>query len=85
MRPIGKYIIVEDTKDDVKTKSGLILSGDDIDKFRYRSGKVIASGTDVIAINPGDRIYYDKSMSFKMLIEEEQRTIIRESDVVVVV
>lgn len=85
MKPIGKYIIVEDTKEDVKTKSGIILSGDDMDKFRYRSGLVIASGTDVSTINPGDRIYYDKSMSFTMLISEEQRTVIREQDVVVVV
>lgn len=85
MKPIGKYIVVEDVKDDVKTKSGLILSGDDMDKFRYKCGLIIAVGTDVHNISAGDKIYYDKSMSFTMLIEEEQRTIIREHDIVVVV
>jgi co-chaperonin GroES (HSP10) len=46
---------------------------------------VVATGTDVDVIDEGDELYYDKSHSFTMLINEEQYTIISERDVVVVI
>jgi co-chaperonin GroES (HSP10) len=84
MLPIGKYIVVKNIDEEVKTKSGLILSGDDTNQFRYRKATVIEPGTDVSVIKKGDEIYYDKGTSFTMLINDEQCTIIRESEVVVV-
>ena len=85
MRPIGKYIVIKDINESIKTDSGIILSSEDVDRFRYKQASVIAIGTDVIAINNGDKIYYDKSSSFTMLIKDLQYTIILEKDVVVVI
>lgn len=85
MRPIGKYIIVKDIQEEVKTSSGLILSGEDTNQLRYKRAEVIASGTDVNTIEEGDELYYDKAHSFTMLINNEQYTIISERDVVVVI
>ncbi len=84
MKPIGKYIIIQNVEEEVKTQSGLILSGEDANQLRYKRGIVIESGTDVSTIDSGDDIYYDKSMSFTMVINNEQYTIIQERDVVVV-
>jgi len=84
MRPIGKYIIVKDIQEEIKTESGLILSGEDTNQLRYRRAEVIEPGTDVDVIDEGDELYYDKSHSFTMLINNEQYTIISERDVVVV-
>ena len=84
MRPIGKYIIVKDIQEEIKTESGLILSGEDANQMRYRRAEVIAPGTDVEVIDEGDELYYDKGHSFTMLINNEQYTIISERDVVVV-
>ena len=85
MKPIGKYIIVKDIQEEIKTQSGLILSGEDTNQLRYRRAEVIAPGTDVEVIDEGDELYYDKGHSFTMLINNEQYTIISERDVVVVV
>lgn len=85
MKPIGKYLVVKDIQENVKTESGLILSGEDTNQLRYKRGMVIASGTDVDAIQEGDELYYDKAHSFTMLIDDMQYTIISERDVVVVV
>lgn len=85
MRPIGKYIIVKDIKEEIKTESGLILSGEDANQLRYKRAEVIAPGTDVEVIDEGDELYYDKGHSFTMLINNEQYTIISERDVVVVI
>lgn len=84
MRPIGKYIIVKDIQEEIKTESGLILSGEDANQLRYKRAEVIAVGTDVDVIDEMDELYYDKGHSFTMLINNEQFTIISERDVVVV-
>lgn len=84
MRPIGKYIIVKDIQEEIKTESGLILSGEDANQLRYKRAEVIAVGTDVNVIDEMDELYYDKGHSFTMLINNEQFTIISERDVVVV-
>ncbi len=84
MKPINKYIIVDDIKEDVKTDSGLLLSGEDKESFRYCKASVIAPGTEVNSIAKGDVVYYDKARSFTMIISGHPRTIIQERDVVVV-
>ena len=85
MRPIGKFLVVRDIQEEIKTQSGLILSGEDTNQLRYKRAVVVATGTDVDVIDEGDELYYDKSHSFTMLINEEQYTIISERDVVVVI
>lgn len=84
MKPIGKNIIVKTIDEEVKTDSGLILSGEDVKGMRYRKATVIAAGTEVSYIKADDIIYYDKSHGFTMLIEDKPHTIIQERDVVVV-
>jgi co-chaperonin GroES (HSP10) len=85
MKPIGKYIAIKKVKEEITTKSGLLLSGDDVDGIRYKKATVAESGTDVTVINKGDTIYYDSRAGYSMFIEDEQFTIIQEHDVVVVV
>ena len=53
-------------------------------QLRYKRAVVQKSGTDVLVINEGDEIYYDKARSFTMIINDIQCTVITESDVVVV-
>jgi len=84
MKAIGKYIVLNDTNEKVVSKSGIQLSAQDVDEFRYKQGVVVAPGTDVTSIKEGDKIYYDKGRSFKMMIDGSSYTIIREDDVVVV-
>lgn len=84
MIPIGKNIIIKDINEEIKTDSGLILSGKDIDAMRYKKALVIASGTEVNSIKKGDIAYYDKAHGFTMFIEDVPHTIIQEHHVVVV-
>lgn len=84
MRAIGKNIVIKHVDEEVKTASGLILSGDDTNQLRYKRGIVITPGTEVLSINDGDEIYYDKNNTYTMIIHDEQYTIIQERDVVLV-
>ena len=84
MQAINKYIIIEKIVEEMKTDSGLLLSGEDANEFRYNKGKVVNPGTNVETVKPGDVIYYDKSSGHSMVIQDRQYTIILERDVVVV-
>ena len=85
LQPIGKFIVIKIVEEELKTQSGMILSAEDSNQFRYKRAVVIASGTDVNKkIQENSEIYYDKTNSFTMLIDGEQCTVIREIDVVVV-
>lgn len=84
MKAIGKNIIIKTVDEEVKTSSGLVLSGEDTNQLRYKRGIVINSGTEVGAIETGDEVYYDKSNSYVMIINDEQCVIIQERDVVLV-
>ncbi len=67
MQPIGKYILVEAIDEEIKTDSGIILTDEDANQFRYKKGRVVKPGTDVIPeIKEGDVIYFDKGNSFTM-------------------
>tara|TARA_R110002049_G_scaffold81413_4_gene207053 strand:+ start:3309 stop:3566 length:258 start_codon:yes stop_codon:yes gene_type:complete len=84
MQPIGKYIAVKPIDEEIKTKSGLLLSAQDADDFRYKKGKVIKPGSDVTVIKADDVIYYDKSAGHSMLVNNESMTIIEQRNVVIV-
>jgi co-chaperonin GroES (HSP10) len=84
MKAIGKNIIIKTIDEEVKTSSGLVLSGEDTNQLRYKRGVVINSGTEVSAIKAGDEVYYDKSNSYVMIVNDEHCVIIQERDVVLV-
>jgi len=84
MKAINKYIIIEKIIEEMRTDSGLLLSGEDANEFRYNKGVVVNPGTNVDTVKEGDVIYYDKSSGHTMVIQDKKFTIILERDVVVV-
>jgi len=84
MKPIGKYVIIKPIEEELKTESGLILTKQDADEFRYKKGTVVESGTDVSEVNKNEVIYYDKSAGFSLFIYDNTYTVITERDIVLV-
>ena len=84
MKAIGTYIIIKPIEEEVTTDSGLLLSGEETSKLRYRKGEVLNVGTDVDIIKENDIIYYDQQSGHTMLLNNEVVSIIRQQSVVVV-
>ena len=40
MRAINEFIIIDKIEEEVRTDSGLILSGEDVNQMRYAKGKI---------------------------------------------
>ncbi len=85
MKAIGKYVVVNPIKEtDVTTKGGLILAEKQREDIRYRQATIVAVGTLVEGIVPGDEVYYDKSSGFNIEIKKEQYKVIKEFYIVIV-
>lgn len=84
MKAINKYIVITQIKEEYKTKSGLLLSNEDVSSMRYHKAIVVNPGTNVNTVKKDDVIYFDKAAGHTMLINDETFTIIEERDVVVV-
>ena len=84
MRPVNKYLIVREIKEEYKTDSGLLLSAQDVETYRYKKGLVLKAGNNVEVIQENATIYYDKAAGHQILLQDEPLTIIQELDVVVV-
>lgn len=84
MKAIGKHIVIEEIKEQITTNSGILLTSDDSDQFRYKKGLVVIPGTDVDTVKAGDNIYYDKLAGHSMILNDNMVSIISEHDIVVV-
>ena len=85
MKAIGKYIVIDPVKEvGSKTKGGLLLTEGNREDIRYRKGKVITIGTNVVGVKDGDQIYYDRHAGFGIELKKEQFKVIKEQDVVIV-
>ncbi len=86
MKAIGKNIVIEAIKEaGITTKGGLMLAETHREDIRYRKGKVIETGTDVVGVSNEDDIYYDRHAGFKIEIKDKIYTVIKENDVVIVI
>ena len=45
MQPIGKFIVITKTEEEVKTESGILLSAEDVSSMRYQKANVVKPGT----------------------------------------
>jgi co-chaperonin GroES (HSP10) len=85
MKPLGKYIVINQIDEQIKSDIGLIMSGTDTSKMRYKKAEIVKKGMDVNSINDGDIVYYDKNAGYSMMIGDKTYTVIMERDVIVVI
>lgn len=78
------FLIIEPIKEEVKTSSGFIHSGNDANNMKASKAKVISFGDKVEGINEGDIVLYAKGRSFPIVIDGETRTMITDNDLLVV-
>ena len=92
LRPLQDRLIVERIEEDDKTASGIIIP--DAAKEKPQSGKVIAVGNGKVLedgsvrpldVKAGDTILFGKYAGTEIKIENEERLIMREDDVLAVV
>jgi len=85
MRAIGKNLIIQKIKEGItETKGGLLLAENQREDIRYIEAKVIKVGEEIVGINEGDLIFYDRHAGHKIEPDKETYHVIKLVDVVVV-
>lgn len=93
IKPLSNHILIEPAKQEVKTKSGILLP-DTADKERPEAGKVIAVGpgrkTSMGKIVPmeikvGDEVLFTKYGPNEIKIEDKEYLIAKEDDILAIV
>ncbi len=87
MKPLNKYIILDEIKEDIKkTKGGLLLAESHREDIRYRKGRLVSLGPLVEpSIKIGDVAWYDKHAGNNIEYADGSiRKVITESDIVII-
>lgn len=86
MKAIGRNLVILKKKQGTtETKGGLLIAEKQREDIRYAEACVVSAGEEVIGINEGDVIYYDRHAGHQIEFEDEMYHVIRMQDVVVVV
>lgn len=84
MRAVNNFIIINETVEEKKTSTGLLLTATEGEEMRYGKGEVVEAGESVSVVRKGDVIYFDKRQGHQVRIEGVLYGIIREPDVVAI-
>ena len=83
VRPLKDKVLIAEGKKDTTTESGIILDGRGLGNTT--PGIVVAIGPDVKEVKVGDTVYLDWSKSKPVNVNNNQRVMISESEVIAVV
>ena len=85
VKPLGENVLVKIIKEDVKTKSGIVLP-QTVSAEKPQEGKVIAIGTDKkISVKKGQKIIFAKYSGTELKMNEEEYLILKSEDILAVV
>ena len=76
-------MIIENITEELKSNSGLIMTGEDMSSLRYRKSKVVSAGTEVDCVKDGDIIYHDSRAGHKVKLDDKVYGVILEREVVI--
>jgi len=84
IQPLGENILVEPTKNDTKTASGIVLP--DTSEEKSQEGIVIATGEDKkIKVKKGQKIIYSKYSGSEIKIGDTEYLIVKNEDILAII
>ena len=83
MKAIGSHVVLRKVEEEVKSKSGLILTEANEMNIRYKLAEVVSAGEDVKDLSEGDSVYFDSAAGSDIRIGGEQLTVVYERNIVV--
>jgi len=83
IKPLGTRVLVEPTKAETKTASGLIIP--DSAKEKPLQAKVLAIGNDVDQIKLGDTVIYGKFIGTELNFDGKNYLMLEQSEILAVI
>lgn len=91
LTPLGDKVVLKAIKEEEKTKSGIILTGEA--KEKPQQAEVIAVGPGgvvdgkevVMNVKPGDMVIFSKYAGNEVKLDDEEYIIVKQSDILAIV
>jgi co-chaperonin GroES (HSP10) len=83
-KAVGKFILIDPIKEEIKNSLGMRISEADSIHYRYRKAAVVSVGSLVESIKEKDLVYYDKSSEHSVIISGDPFSVVLERDIVLV-
>lgn len=84
IKPLGENVLVKIIKEDLKTKSGIVLP-ENVAQEKPQEGKVVAVGDDKkIKVKKGKKVIFAKYSGTEIKINEEEHLILKSEDILAV-
>jgi chaperonin GroES len=85
IKPLGENVLVKIVKEDIKTKSGIVLP-ETASQEKPQGGKVVAVGNDKkIQVKKGQQIIFAKYSGTELKLNGEEYLILKSEDILAVV
>lgn len=82
MKVVLNNILLEEIKEDVKSKSGLILGdGQDI---KFHRGKIKSVGEDITKVKEGDIVWFDRHRIYPIIYEGIEYLVMNYENIVII-
>jgi len=82
MKALGSFVVLKREKEEVKKKSGLIMTEFTDKDIRYKLASVVSVGEKVVGLSKGDKVYYDSAAASLVRIEGEKLDVVNDRQVV---
>lgn len=93
IKPLSDHILIEPTKEEERTKSGILLP-DTAEKERPEQGRVIAVGPGrktpagkviPLELKPGDKVLFTKYGPNEIKVEDKEYLIAKQEDILAII
>jgi co-chaperonin GroES (HSP10) len=83
-KAIGKFLLIEPIKEELKNSLGMKVSANDDFQIRYRKARALKVGSLVDSIKEGDIVYFDKSGNHEVIVDGRVLSVVLERDIALV-
>jgi co-chaperonin GroES (HSP10) len=80
LEPLDDYVVVQPTDEETETRTGLIIPASD--EAGCRTGIVTATGSEVVGVEPGDKVLFPKDSGFDVRIGGGAVKVLRRADLI---
>jgi chaperonin GroES len=80
LEPLDDHVVVQPADEETETRTGLIIPASD--EAGCRTGIVTATGTEVVGVEPGDKVLFPKESGFDVRLGGTGVKVMRRSELI---
>ena len=80
LEPLDDYVVVQQADEETETRTGLIIPASD--EAGCRTGIVTATGTEVVGVEPGDKVLFPKEAGYEVRLSGAPVKVVKRDELI---